>query len=241
MLVAQVQLLYSRGMYKARALSMLLGLCLCVSSNVTFADNSSQYKVEIIVFQNLAQQRLELEKWPSYPALPELKGAIELTPGDTKNDNKASFQLLPPSQMSLLNAEKRLGEDANIKVLLHYAWLQDIDAPENAKPIHLYSGPFNQRTESANRFTELPYDTAEHWQLNGTITLSKSKYINLSTDLLLNIPTADLPRNNTQENSDVLNRQIANFTMVQTRKLRSNELHYLDNPMLGVLIKVTPA
>lgn len=60
--------------------------------------------------------------------------------------------------------------------------------------------------------------------IDGTVKLHRARYLHLSADLIL-FPEFDL--------SNL-------FRLYQSRRMRSNELHYFDHPVFGVLSKVTP-
>jgi len=58
-------------------------------------------------------------------------------------------------------------------------------------------------------------------QVNGTVALRRGRYLHADVDL-------------------VFNKKSAAARLTQTRRLRNNELHYLDHPLFGVLISVAP-
>lgn len=212
------QCCYNRRMKKTllRLSAICFGALLCTSA---FAA-PKWYQVEIIIFKNKTEQALNQEKWPSYPALPTLDDAVELVPPQNKSYYKP-YELLPKSAFILKTEESRIERNPEYQILLHQAWLQKFS---EGLPIHI----------SADAT-----DPANPWQLNGTIRLSLHKYIHLEANLSLDVPTADLPQQDKSE-QPIFSRKIANFRMIQQRKLRSKELHYLDNPHLGVLVKIIP-
>lgn len=166
------------------------------------------YQVELIVFQNTQPQNES--QVLSHAALPQTDNAIQLIPFEEKNYYRP-FELMPNAAKHLNKEESRLNSSAEFKVLLHTAWLQDLSNPEESKAIHLSAKADNED---------------EHWALDGTVTFLRRKYIELNTNLLLNLDT------DAEDTKPI--------RLVQHRKLRSKELHYLDNPQMGVLVKVTP-
>jgi hypothetical protein len=60
--------------------------------------------------------------------------------------------------------------------------------------------------------------------LNGTIKVSLAHYLHLTADLAYTA-SVDGPT----------------VTMKQSRRMRSNEIHYLDGPVLGIIVLMTPA
>lgn len=60
--------------------------------------------------------------------------------------------------------------------------------------------------------------------LSGTIKVSLAHYLHMTADLAYT-PSAEGPT----------------VTMKQTRRMRSKEVHYLDGPVLGIIVLMTPA
>ncbi len=61
--------------------------------------------------------------------------------------------------------------------------------------------------------------------LEGTAKVSVRRYLHLDLDLLLNSPSGPAP---------------GLFRMQAHRRMRSGELHYIDHPAMGVLVRITP-
>jgi hypothetical protein len=128
-------------------------------------------------------------------------------------------QLLPQEQSQLKIENRRfnrkIAQRENYKVLLNISWQQEIPITYHAEPIHI-SGD----------------------KIDGTITINKDRYFNIKTNLILTEPTDYLnsigPGHYAQDNES------QNFQMLQTRRMRSNELNYLDYPLFGMLIKIIP-
>ena len=55
----------------------------------------------------------------------------------------------------------------------------------------------------------------------GTVTVSRGRYLHVDLDLVY------------QDDS-------GRFRFTSHRRMRSNEIHYMDHPMFGVLILITP-
>lgn len=78
----------------------------------------------------------------------------------------------------------------------------------------------------------------QHWQsLNNTHSLDKS-----TTGLLSHPNNHDniIPSNSSTPLTAINEIPIRAAMINQSRRMRSNELHYIDHPMLGILVKVTP-
>ena len=82
------------------------------------------------------------------------------------------------------------------------------------------------RQDAYDRHSAVPYllHTAagsSGREVDGSITLIRERYLHLSVDLTLTSP-------------DAL------YRLDETRRMRSGELHYFDNPRFGVIARVTP-
>jgi hypothetical protein len=83
-----------------------------------------------------------------------------------------------------------------------------------------------------------PRDTAKYQSVNslvpagsglqGQIALSRGRYLHLTLDLVYDAPVA-------------AGEPSQRFVLRQTRRMRSNERHYLDHPRFGVIAIVTPS
>lgn len=202
------------------------------------------------------------------------------------------YEFLPESEKSLQAAQKALNRHGNLRTLFHQTWLQALESGDNAPALILRAG---------NQY-------GSHFELEGSITLSVSRYLHIQTNLWFTqfvpnygqpsdhwpaLPTfplfdhtdsveqqvntdnnasdsawpkidlsrletppangtaalSNLPMNTAGNNSDYdeystlleepyLIKEI--ITMQQKRKMRSGELHYIDHPRLGLLIKIVP-
>ena len=261
-------------------------------------NEQTWYKVEICIFENTPAETQSIEQWPRNIALnyPRPLTILKELPADkagadghsatekSNSQNQAfglqAFTLLPPSARVLNTAAARIKRNPSMKVLFHESWVQTIDEQNKALNIALHGGR--------------SFD--KHFELEGSIRLSRERYLHIETNLWLSrftinmgqeiepwpilpaqpyspihtenadfpagvnitetLTQSDFVNNNAQtdfklndlqefgsqfhaflENQYVTNRVV---TMRQHRKMRSNELHYLDHPLLGLLIQITP-
>lgn len=63
-------------------------------------------------------------------------------------------------------------------------------------------------------------------QIDGTVRLSRARYLHLEADLMYHF-TGGFGGP-------------SNFRLKESRRMRSKELHYLDHPMFGMLVRVKP-
>ena len=78
----------------------------------------------------------------------------------------------------------------------------------------------------------------QHWQ-----SLDRITAVDKSTDILPSHPTLTdniIPSSNSTPLTPIDEVPVRAATINQSRRMRSNELHYIDHPMLGILVRVTP-
>ncbi|MBB1487515.1 CsiV family protein [Oceanospirillum sediminis] len=120
----------------------------------------------------------------------------------------------------LLNGQaNRLKRNGDHRILFHESWHMTARGKGKSLPIRIRGG---------QRF-------GNQYELDGTISISIARYLHVSTNLYLSefsaTETADGQRS--FRTSQVI-------PMKQTRKMRSRELHYIDHPAFGILVRFTP-
>ena len=185
------------------------------------------YTVELIVFQHLSNDGLYSERWPLEAGRPTIETAIQLTLAESEDpsatETPSAFQLLPRSEFQLTEAAGRLKRSGGYRPLLHVAWRQPGYTRSEAKKVHIHS-------DIPNRFrisNEL--DLNPDHVIDGTVRLSRSRYLHLEADLLHERETpVDSPT------------EVTTFRLQDSRRMRSREIHYIDHPLIGLLVLVTP-
>jgi len=193
-------------------------------------------QVELIVFQHTLASSLHEEHWPSHPALPVIDNAIELqqyypeySDFNFPKSELQAFQLLPASEFKLAKEEKKLNAQKDYNILLHLSWKQPVDTSKSAVPVHI-----------TNIEDDISYDeqSSNNKKIDGTVTISKKNYLNFQANLSLKLPLSDIKIDVPAQFID--KKEFAVFHLVQTRKMRPNEMHYLDHPLFGVIVQMTP-
>ncbi|MFO1387779.1 CsiV family protein [Cellvibrio sp.] len=188
------------------------------------------YQVELIVFS-----RPEInpqEAWPTDVKLSYPDNLVSL-----KTDNSSEgFSLLPASERTLNAQAATLARSGTYSVLYHQAWRQTI----YARKTHIFiSGGKN---------------VGGHQELEGSIALSVGQYLKIQTNLWLSqfapagtnlteswpsLPPLPFAEATTSDKSqDYLIKRIVKVS--QERSMRSNEVHYIDHPLLGIVVKIIP-
>jgi hypothetical protein len=208
------------------------------STQTYAADNEVEnherwYQVEMIVFSR--SQGNSQEVWPkniklSYPA-----NLVMLKP---EGNDPTGFNVLPASERQLNAQANTLARSGSYGLLFHQAWRQMI-----------YGRNTNIFISGGKTFNG-------HQELEGSISLSVSQFLKLQTNLWLTqfAPAASEPNAGWPELPTLLNdvtpasesEKTSDYVIKRTvkinqqRSMRSKEVHYIDHPLLGIVIKIVP-
>lgn len=242
-----------------RLLSLIL---LFLVSGLSHAEETRYYDVEIIIFENTESSSRDSETWPvNYTfSLPEK--VVEL--GEPFNsewlpegtDPKYSFVSLPAESYELKEELERLTNSTNRRVLLHARWRQPGMSQEIALPVHftrIISPLPGETNNSAQQLTQpddfnSPLAAPVPPQLEGLLRVTLSRYLHLEAELAyrtMQTQSVLTPSPlQTGENRDPIpvteSKPVVYYLNQNRRRMRSNELHYIDHPVLGILIKISP-
>ncbi len=171
-----------------------------------------------------------------------------------------AFQLLDESEWQLQKTARRLRRSSRFEPLLHVAWRQPTYERARARPVLLYSGMnkpsvIHGRPPSEAEIHAGPPNPA----LIGTVRLSVARYLHLATDLVYRIPVTqqaaipipdfdlwyDRPYPTLYEPQGPAYRleewpAMRGFRLRESRRMRSRVLHYLDHPLFGLVVLITP-
>lgn len=170
------------------------------------------------------------------------------------------FVLVPDKDMKLKDAARKLSTAGSYRVLIHAAWRQPLNKTGKGPLIHLHSS-----TGTTTNFQPLrPNDDAavspplptEQEPLDGMVQVVLSRYLHLNVDLLLHKPyiakttatasTASTtsatpgPSTSAEKNLDAPLPTFLTYRLTNSRRMRSNEIHYIDHPAFGVIAHITP-
>jgi len=128
------------------------------------------------------------------------------------------FTELAADLYTIENISRALGSSGRYSVLFHRAWRQLAYDKENAVAYPIHSLAENGR------------DSVE-----GIIKLVRERFLHLDVDVQLM---------SASEGTEVLYSDSPNsqpaFELIETRRIKSNVLHYFDHPRFGMIAKVTP-
>ncbi|MFY9178304.1 MAG: CsiV family protein [Venatoribacter sp.] len=207
-------------------------------STLLFASLPSQaaslYRVEVILFAYDDQASIDHETWPlsleNAAKEPDSDGLQWWLHPRTTSYNQAFAQLgfkqmpqsnlgqpvKPVNELLLENEAKRIDQLPNTHVVWHQAWIEPIQAQESAIPHPI----------------QIDYNGTITIHIEGSLSLYRSRYLHFNTDL--NVQHSQKLEDSAEETN------IRAAHIQQSRRMRSGELHYVDHPMLGAVIKVIP-
>lgn len=212
----------------------LLFVILLTSSVV--AEETRWYQVEVILFAHHSEAFQNSERWSYDQRLPDRSKAINLRDSGQENNRPIPFSRITHEAMQLRDEAARIQADNQLGLLLHTGWYQPGLAAEEATGVKVHVMAPNTR-----------YDTARP-RLEGVLTLSLSRFLHMQADLLyrddVSIPAGWEGMFSTsgftyREDEYALLPQGQFYRLLESRRMRSNELHYLDHPVFGMLVLVT--
>ncbi len=222
------------------------------------------YIVEVILFRHLNEKGMQDEFW-SRPKDQELNNN---RPDAINNDIPAlaeyslsSKQFLPlrngiaalsPEHYKLADSVANLRYSPNYQLLAHFGWTQRSLSKRSALPIKISADNFSDSLLPSGEF-KLYVSRFLHLQVDlsasvckpvaQTPTMTDSGTVETDKDIDKKLQQGVTPEQNTDtENlAQTTNNCVNNtYRFKQNRKMRSKELHYLDNPVYGLLVYVTP-
>lgn len=117
---------------------------------------------------------------------------------------------------TLTSERNALGRSANYRPLAYLAWRQPVYDRNTALPVEI---PI--RKSRTGTYVE------------GTARVAVERYLHLDLDLQLRLAGADAP-------PELAAGDRVKIRLKESRRMRSRELHYFDNPRFGVIALVTP-
>lgn len=201
-------------------------VALALLAALPFAVQAERYRVDLIVFLDRGGMTSEL---PKAFAPPDLKNALELDPAALAG---TSIELIPDAAFGMPDVWNRLRYSKRYQPLLKLAFLQTDPNPDRALPLRLRHGQVLPMPEAptpaagpASGFAALPAPVYQ--AVDGTIALRLSRYLFLDANLYYTQPQPD--------------GRLMSYHLKEVRKMKRDDLHYLDSPKLGIVAKVTKA
>lgn len=171
------------------------------------------------------------------------------------------FEYLDSSHLQLVQQRKKLHAHASFTPVLHTVWRMPVQSRAAAKPIHLFAGTNYATTANSLEDTQAISAVIDKWAIDGNFKIFLDHYLFIDSQLIIRQQTtADVPVEQNNEDLTVISSEngvelmdvnsatttvktrketvIAEILFDQNRRLRSEEIHYLDHPMMGILVQI---
>ena len=155
---------------------------------------------------------------------------VEVGFSPSQRSTYPTLTVLPPTAWQLDTAATKIQQKLHDPILYHQAWRIERD--------HLLAGKL---TFQINRETEDDLDSQPMaTQLNGWIELSLTRYFDIKLNLSLAEPASQVGRYLKNKHSRCEHQAWCYFHFSSKRRTRSGVINYLDNPLYGALLLITP-
>ncbi|MDN3518449.1 CsiV family protein [Aquisalimonas lutea] len=230
-----------------------LGLATLLLGSLLPAPAQAQqelYRVEVVIFtqSGIATDNTP-EQWPRYPD-PAVFERYAVLDGAVEEPDSEHFRLLRGEELVLGGIARRLDNAAGYRVLEHVGWVQPANDRGEAAAVPMPPG-----SEPPERDTAAGDDNGDAGALPDRLTLTprppeglsgwlrvwRGRYLHVETDLRWLDPEGDSASGDQGAREASLGGVQPVPVMRQERRMRSGELHYLDHPEMGLLIRAAPA
>ena len=190
------------------------------------------YEVELIIFEDKTGRYLRSEDW-SYN---DMLNNIDNVPSEElKPDVDPEYIQLDWKGSKLEKKLSRLQNNSNYKVLVNTRWKQTgLDRK------HAFNIPVGTQQavddsaaspDNVSTLLETPDNQpSTDSYISGTVKLIMSRYLHFNINLQYTKPQFN-------ENNEIEDKV---YPVVNERRMRSKEIHYIDHPLVGVIVLATP-
>ncbi len=192
------------------------------SSSSASEEQIPNYTLEVIVFETFALKSWTEEYWPE--ELDQLDYENNLFLADVLANPQANIeQRFAAQEIELKEVAKKLSPNKGYKILFHQAW--------------------SQNTYADLKMPQLLIEAAhDNTQMAGTVKLYKSRYAHVDFDLRFERRIPDRIKTLFFEQQKITPFDIEpeswQFELRESRKIRPNQLHYIDHPLFGILVQL---
>ncbi len=242
-----------------KLLNFVFSLWIAGFALIANAEETPWYQVEVLIFANEDPSVLDDEFWPQGLDIAHQRNAVKLRPPMRNATAYDAFELLPTSALLFNDEKQRIARYHSYRVLYHAGWLQPVEKKEKARPIHIQAGNMLDNgmyelegyvTVDRGRYLHFKPDLYHSRKLSNAEASMLREFLNAGDQPLVSNasdPTAEssasteVSRPVTQISTSFLEiPEFLTINMRQGRRMRSEEVHYLDHPLMGVLVLMLP-
>jgi len=204
-----------------KALSRTL-LCLSLYLPASLMADTTGYEVELIVFEDARSRYIQSEDW-SFNDM--LNNTLQEKKPAKKTKKDPEYAQLDWEAAKLAPQHKRLANNSNFKVLLTKRWKQTGLDRKSAFNININTNALDPEVTESNSL-----ETEPSSYITGDVKLVMSRYLHFQVNLEYYIPQL----------ADDSSPAYKSFPIVSERRMKSREVHYIDHPLVGVVVLATP-
>ncbi len=173
------------------------------------------------------------------------------------NNGLEAFVALSEFERQLNEQHKKLDSSRGFRVLFHEAWNQPVPGRDQVIPIRIDAGErFGRQSELqgylnlyVERYLHLSTDlqlikyekSTDPFSVIGEFSSATNNSQSLDDLGGFNLLNADsLTNTSITRKSDQFYISVRSAQLKESRRMRSKEIHYLDNPLFGMLVLITP-
>jgi hypothetical protein len=201
-----------------------------------------EYDVNVIIFEDAHARYINSETWNQNNTTdPETSSESSSSQATTDNldklslkeTDKTSFKTIKPT--ILTKEYQRIKKSSEYNILFYGAWRQAGLSDTEAFEINIDDLDNKDKSTSHNTIT-------------GNFKLILARYLHFYADLEYHregnndasstSPASDAGQNNSSDNN--LSTENKTYPIAIHRRMRSKELHYIDHPLVGMLIQINP-
>ncbi len=234
---------------------LLLPLCCAFMASTLFAQPEPRwFSIEVIVFEQYMNPGYA-EYWSDRPELGFPENLVRF-PSESRHNSQPDLFSELPFNAHLQNAKKKIERARDQRVLFSRRWEQGLLDKENAPYIYIRGGERDGPHRELEGSLQISVERYLHVKTKLWLTrfrTSDSLTGNvLEQDTTIEMDALDLPSDELQaftlpkppfrSTRDLGPSSAVEqvFLFDQERRLRSKETHYLDHPLLGMLIRIEP-
>ena len=208
-------------------LILMTSLVLLSIHSISFATETG-YEVELIIFEDTSSRYLKSEDWTYNDML--LHSDINSSASAQKKDPE--YTQLNWESAKLKSQFEKLSNNSNFKILINKRWKQTgLDRNETFN-IPLNSMPEKETDVSLQNVTQDIQQNLHVTEsyITGNVKLIMSRYLHFNINLKYFKPQTD----------NLGNRELISYPIVNERRMKSREIHYIDHPLIGIVVLATP-
>lgn len=206
----------------------------CCVVQIVYADPIADvYQIDVIIFEHLDGNRFQAEHWPSFVGNIDAKGAVNLD--EMKNSAPESIDTLDVLQAldsaGRRNSNQLINDSINLVNNNDFLLNEEVKKLKASKSQRVikYIG-WNQPIAANVRSTPVYFSAGKDKEVEALISIKPLRSVyNVSLDVVYKLQADDRKLSNVEA-----------IRLTRDVKLKKREVYYVDHPVIGMLIMVTP-